>query len=181
MPKHILLVLTAATLLCSPALAQEAPIETSLQFGGTYTDSVTVNDDGASLTLDDVKTVEFGLSAERELIRRDNLTLSGALSGQARFGDGNSPQLNGLTQTSNTDFRRLGAYADVTARMEGQNESDWTPFLSAGVGVAHDRITLDDQVFEDLSPRGRVQAGLEKKINDKATFGIGVGPSFKLD
>ena len=79
------------------------------------------------------------------------------------------------------DFRRLGVYADAIARMERQDVSDWTPFLSIGAGLIQDRVAFDDQVFTDLSPVGRFRAGAEKKINDKATFGIGVGPSFKLD
>lgn len=181
MTKHILCALATATLFCNPALAQDAPIETSLVLGGTYSDSVTLNDNGSAVTVDDVKTLDFGVRAERELVRHNTLTLSGALSGEARFGEGDVLQFNSLRHTDNTDYRRLGVYSDVTARLEGQNDSDWTPFVSAGLGVVQDRVKRDDQVFKDLSPVGRVRAGLEKKINDKATFGIGVGPSFKLD
>lgn len=181
MPKNILSALTMATLFSCSAFAQDAPIETSLELGGTYSDSVTLNDNGSTLILDDVKTLDFGLKAEREISRRDNFTLSGALSGQARFGEGKAPQLNGIVHADDANFLRLGAYADVIARMEGHDESDWTPFLSIGAGVVQDRVVLDDQVFTDLSPVGRFRAGAEKKINDKATFGIGVGPSFKLD
>ena len=160
-------------------------IETSLEFGGSFLDSVTLNDKGSTLVLDNVKTLDLGITAERELARRDNISLSGALSAQASFGDGNSPELSsglgGLVQTDDADFRRLGAYADVIARLEGDTDTAWTPFVSAGVGVAQDRVTLDNQVFEDLSPVGRYRAGLEKKVSDSVTIGASVGKSFKLD
>jgi len=166
MPKHIALTIAASALFCAPAFAQDAetetsPIETSKLetsqiepskfengqtetswvLGGSYTDSVTLTDKGSVLTLDDVTTLDMGIRAERELARHDNISLSGALSAQARFGDGNSPELNGAAQTSDADFRRLGAYADVTARLEGDKDTDWTPFVSAGLGVAQDRVT----------------------------------------
>ena len=57
----------------------------------------------------------------------------------------------------------------------------WTPFVSAGLGVAQDRVTLDNQVFEDLSPVGRYRAGLEKKVSNNVTFGVSAGQSFKLN
>ena len=168
-------------------------IETSLEFGGSFLDSVTLNDKGSTLVLDNVKTLDLGITAERELARRDNISLSGALSAQASFGDGNSPELSsdissdlssglgGLVQTDDTDFRRLGAYADIIARLEGDTDTNWTPFVSAGLGVAQDRVTLDNQVFEDLSPVGRYRAGLEKKVSDSVTIGASIGKNFKLD
>ena len=158
----------------------DTPIKKSFELGGSYTNSVTLNDNGSTLNLDDVTTFDFGFKAERELLRSDNISLSGALSQEARYGRANDVQLNGA-QVGSTNFRQLGAYADLTARLESQNESDWTPFVSAGVGVVHDRVAVDDQTFKDLSPVGRYRAGLEKKINETTTFGIGVGQSFKLD
>ena len=181
MSKNILSALTVAALYSGSAFAQDAAIETSLELGGTYSDSVTLKDNDSTLNLSDLKTLDLGLKAEREISRRDNFTLSGALSGQARFGEGQDPRMNGLKQADHADFRRLGVYADAIARIEGSDGSDWTPFLSIGAGLVQDRVALDDQVFTDLSPVGRFRAGAEKKINDKATFGIGVGPSFKLD
>ena len=211
MPKHIALTIAASALFCAPAFAQDAdtetpPIdtseievsqidisqieppkfesgqtETSWELGGSYTDSVTLSDKSSVLTLDDVTTLDFGVRAERELARRENISLSGALSAQARFGQGNLSELNGLAQTDDAEFRQLGAYADVIARLEGDNDTDWTPFVSAGVGVAQDRAALDNQVFEDLSPVGRYRAGLEKKVSDRVTIGASVGKSFKLD
>ena len=158
----------------------DTPIEHSFEIGGSYTSSVTLKDNSTTLNLDDVTTVDLGYKIERDLLRGDNLSLSGALSQQARYGRANDAQLNGA-QVGSTNFRQLGAYADLTARVEQQTETDWTPFVSAGVGVVHDRVTLDGQTFKDLSPVGRYRAGLEKKINDSTTFGIGVGQSFKLD
>ena len=216
MPKHIALTIAASALFCAPATAQDAPpetppidtseievsqidisqietpkfetgqVETSLELGGSFIDSVTVTDNGSTLVLDNVKTLDWGIRAERELARRENISLSGALSAQASFGDGElspdlAPDLTGLTQTEDAEFRRLGAYADVIARLEGDKDTDWTPFVSAGLGVAQDRVTLDTQVFEDLSPVGRYRAGLEKKISDRVTFGASVGQTFKLD
>ena len=168
---------------------ETSQIETSLEFGGSFLDSVTLNDKGSTVVLDNVKTLDLGIKAERELARRDNISLSGALSAQASFGDGNSPELSpglssglgGIVQTDDADFRRLGAYADVIARLEGDTDTAWTPFVSAGLGVAQDRVTLDNQVFEDLSPVGRYRAGLEKKVSDSVTIGASVGKSFKLD
>ena len=147
----------------------------------SYLDSVTLNDNGSTLILDDVKTLDFGYRAEREFARTDDVSLSGALSTRASFGNGPNAALNGFTQTGDTDFRRLGGYADVIARLERQDDMDWTPYVSAGAGVVQDRVTLDDQVFKDLSPVGRYRLGVEKKITDRATFGIGVGRSHKLD
>ena len=211
MPKHIALTIAASALFCAPAFAQDAdtetpPIDTSeievsqidisqieppkfesgqtetfWELGGSYTDSVTLSDKSSVLTLDDVTTLDFGVRAERELARRENISLSGALSAQARFGQGNLSELNGLAQTDDAEFRQLGAYADVIARLEGDKDTDWTPFVSAGVGVAQDRAALDNQVFEDLSPVGRYRAGLEKKVSDNVTFGVSAGKSFKLD
>ena len=161
-------------------------IETSLELGSSFIDSVKVTDNGSTLVLDNVKTLDLGLRAERELARRENISLSGALSAQASFGEGElspdlAPDLTGLTQTEDAEFRRLGAYADVIARLEGDKDTDWTPFVSAGLGVAQDRVTRDTQVFEDLSPVGRYRAGLEKKVSDRVTFGASVGQTFKLD
>ena len=164
-----------------PPKFESGQIETSLEFGGSIIDSVTVKDKGSTLVIDNVKTLDLGIRAEREFARRDNISLSGALSAQASFGEGNLSELNGLAQTDDAEFRQLGAYADVIARLEGDKDTDWTPFVSAGVGVAQDRAALDNQVFEDLSPVGRYRAGLEKKVSDNVTFGVSAGKSFKLD
>ena len=160
-------------------------IEKSLEVGASFIDSVTLTDKASTLVLDNVKTLNLGLRAERELAGRDNISLSGALSAQASFGQGNtselSPNLESITQTDDAEFRRLGAYADVIARLEGDKDTDWTPFVSAGLGVAQDRVTLDNQVFEDLSPVGRYRAGVEKKVSNNVTFGVSAGQSFKLN
>ena len=185
MLKQNLLAFATFTLMTAPAYAQdsrlEGPVKTELSttFGLSYTDAVTLNDGGSTLVLEDVKTLDFGYQAERELARRDNLTLSGALSTQARFGEGNVSQLNGVSQSGTADFRRLGAYGDVIARLE--NEDGWTPFVSTGTGLVYDRVEIDEQKFQDLSPVGRVRAGIEKEVGDGVTLGMSVGKSYKLD
>lgn len=165
----------------APPRAVAEKNKTSWEIGGSYTDSISLTDKGSVLTLGDVTTLDLGLRNEREIARHNNISLSGALSAQARFGTGNSSELNGIAQTGDTNFRQLGAYADVIARLEGNTETAWTPFVSAGIGIAEDRAVIDNQTFKDLSPVGRYRAGLEKKVSDRVTLGVSAGQSFKLD
>jgi len=187
MPKNILVALAVTISFSASAAAQDERLETasdievSTQYGLSYLDSVTLNDNGSTLILDDVTTLDFGYIAERELARDDTFSLSGALSAQASFGEANDLKFNGLPTANEAEFRRLGGYADVIARLEGETEYDLTPYVSVGAGVVQDRVSLDNQVYKDLSPVGRYRAGVEKKFNDKVTLGIGAGQSFKLD
>ena len=159
----------------------ESAIETSVNLGIGITDGVNFSDKGTSLELDDVRLVTYGLSAEKKLLREKDYSISGALSGEAGFGDGDNFQINGIDASGDPNYRRLQVYGDVIARYEAGGETSWTPFVAAGVGLVEERIEQDSQEFKALTPKSRFRAGLEKKLSDRVTFGVSAGKTVDLD
>jgi len=164
----------------------ESNIETSLNLGIRLISDVNLNDADTSLELDNVKLTTFGISAEKDLYREQNLSVSAALSGEAGFGEGKNFEINGTEALGDTDYRRLQVYGDVIARYDGGDETNWTPFAAVGVGLVEEKIKSDSfgddqQNFKALTPKTHFRAGVEKKLSDRVTLGISAGKTVDLD
>jgi len=195
MPKNFRLFCITATVLSAPILAQaqdietpefESTIETSVNLGIGFIDDVNLRDNGAALALDNVTLLTYGISAEKTLLRAEDYSISGALSGEAGFGEGTNLHINGVDALGDANYQRLQAYGDVVARYDGGDETNWTPFVAAGIGIVEETISLDGlgddtQSFKELTPKTRFRAGLEKKLSERVTFGVSAGKTVDLD
>jgi len=164
----------------------EPTIEISKNLGVGFIDGVAVADKNTIVELDNVQILTYGLSLEKTLLREPDYSINAALSGEAGFGKGSNLEINSLESSSDAEYQRLQAYGDIIARYDAGDETNWTPFLAAGVGIVEERITLDDfegdtQSFKALTPKARFGAGVEKKLSKGVTIGAGVRQTVDLD
>ena len=176
--------LAVPILISFSAQAQDDSDKTQVEIGAHYKSSTVLSDQGSTIIAEDIVALSTGVSKEKELAGDEGLSLSVQGEATALYGQANNVIVDGIDINQSATYRAAEAFGNL--KVEQELGDDWTAFGKAGVGIIYEDLETngafqEQQKFQDLSPAGRFQAGVEKKVNDRLSIGIAAGTTEKLD